>query len=96
MEWLRLHVKNFRMGNRETEEFIELQKELLNHKYKYYITNNPTISDYEFDMLERSSFEMAKSLGFNADRFDDPMPDEEHHVHFMVGFNVDSVYNEIK
>lgn len=80
----------------ETEEFIKLQKELLEHKYKYYVTNSPTISDYEYDMLERSSFTLAKSLGFNADRFEDPLPGEEHHVHWMVGFDVDNVYNEIK
>lgn len=81
---------------KETPEFIKLQKELLEHKYRYYVLSMPTISDYEYDMLERSSFEIAKSLGFNADRFDNPMPDEEHHVHWMVGFDVDSVYNEIK
>jgi NAD-dependent DNA ligase len=78
--------------NKESLEFTALQKELLEHKYKYYVLNTPTISDYEYDMLERSSFEMAKSLGFSADRFDNPMSDEAHHVHWMVGFDVDSIY----
>lgn len=28
--------------------------QLLEHKYKYYVQDAPTISDYEYDMLERA------------------------------------------
>ena len=76
------------------DEFNELQKELLRHKYLYYELNSPVISDYEYDMLERKSFSMAKELGFNADKFGDPKDNEKHHVHYMVGFNKDSIYWE--
>lgn len=77
----------------ESTEFIALQKELLRHKFLYYVQNTPEISDYEYDMLERQSFKLAQSLGFNADRFDNPMANEEHHVHWMVGYNDNSKYN---
>ena len=76
----------------ETEEFINLQKELLRHKFLYYIENKPEISDYDFDMLERSSYEIAKTLGFNADKFDDPQENEVHHVHWMIGYKEGSKY----
>lgn len=79
---------------KETQEFITLQKELLRHKFLYYVENNPEISDYDYDMLERSSFKMAQDLGFRADRFDDPEEEEVFHVHFMVGYKEGSPYNE--
>ena len=77
---------------KETKEFIELQKELLKHKYFYYNLNSPTITDYEYDMLELESFKMAKKLGFRADRFDDPRENEKHHIHWMVGYSKSEIY----
>lgn len=78
---------------KESQEFIALQKELLRHKFLYYVENKPEISDYDYDMLERKSYEMAKELGFNADRFDNPQPNEAHHIHWSVGYSENSVYN---
>lgn len=53
---------------KETKEFVELQKELLKHKKLYYVEDNAEISDYDFDMLEEQSYEMARELGFRADK----------------------------
>lgn len=40
------------MGKKEAKEKIEsLRKEISHHNYKYYVENNPEISDYEFDQL---------------------------------------------
>jgi hypothetical protein len=77
---------------KETEEFIELQKELLKHKKSYYVSDVSLISDYEYDMLEKRSLEEAKKLGFRADEWLGPEENEVHHVHWMVGFSEDSVY----
>jgi hypothetical protein len=77
---------------KETEEFIELQKELLKYKKSYYISDVSLISDYEYDMLEKRSLEEAKKLGFRANKWLGPEENEAHHVHWMVGFNKDSVY----
>ena len=78
---------------KETEDFILLQKELLKHKYLYYIENNPEISDYEYDMLELKSFKLAKELGFNSDKWEDPQENEKHHIHWMVGYDDKTIYN---
>lgn len=78
----------------ETPEFIALQKELLRHKFLYYVENTPEISDYDYDMLERKSYDMAQSLGFRADRYEDAEENEKHHVHWMIGYNEKSIYNE--
>ena len=77
----------------ETEEFIEVQKKLLQAKKEYYIDDAATMSDYDYDMLERKSMKMAKELGFKAERFEDPDDNEKHHVHWMVGYSEDSIYN---
>lgn len=40
------------MNKKDAEKQIKkLRKELSKHNYKYYVENNPTISDYEFDQL---------------------------------------------
>lgn len=80
---------------KETEEFIKLQQELLKHKYLYYIENEPKITDYHYDMLEKSSFKLAKDLGFNADPWEDPQENEKHHVHWMIGYSENSVYEKL-
>jgi NAD-dependent DNA ligase len=77
---------------KETEKFIQLQKDLLKHKKLYYIDNTPTISDYEYDMLEQSSYNLARELGFRADKWEDPEENEKHHIHWMVGHQEGSVY----
>jgi hypothetical protein len=35
------------------EQHRSLVFELLCHRYRYYVLHNPTISDYQYDMLER-------------------------------------------
>ena len=75
-----------------SEKFEQLQKELLRHKKLYYIEDNPEISDYDYDMLERRSFKMAQSLGFRGDSFEGPEENEKHHVHWMVGYQEGSPY----
>lgn len=79
---------------KESEEFIELQKELLRHKFLYHVQNTPEITDYDYDMLERKSFEMAKSLGYRADSYLGPEINELEHVHWLIGYNEHSIYNE--
>ncbi len=73
-------------------EFRNLQKELLKHKRLYYIEEKPIISDYEYDMLEKRSFVLAKALGFRADSWLGPDEFEKHHVHWMVGYKEGSIY----
>lgn len=77
---------------KETEEFVKLQKDLLQHKKLYYVDDMPTISDYDYDMLELSSYKLAKELGFRADRFEDPEENEKHHIHWMIGYKAGSIY----
>lgn len=40
------------------EQIEALRKELHRHNYNYYVLNNPTISDYEFDRMMRDLQEM--------------------------------------
>ncbi|XLS30892.1 NAD-dependent DNA ligase LigA [Flavobacteriaceae bacterium M23B6Z8] len=39
------------MGKNPKEEIDELRETLRNHNYKYYVLDQPVISDYEFDMM---------------------------------------------
>jgi DNA ligase (NAD+) len=40
------------MNEKEAEKLIKRLREEINlHNYRYYVQNNPTISDYEFDLL---------------------------------------------
>ena len=49
------------MKKSEAKKDIEkLRKEINDHNYKYYVENNPVISDYEFDQL----FKKLESLIF--------------------------------
>lgn len=43
-------------------EFEELGKEVLMHKYFYYVLNMPTISDQQYDELEIKYTKLAKTL----------------------------------
>jgi NAD-dependent DNA ligase len=76
----------------ETEEFVKLQKGLLQHKKLYYVDDMPTISDYDYDMLELKSYKMAQGLGFKADKWEDPEENEKHHIHWMIGYKEGSIY----
>lgn len=51
------------------EKFLKLERELLEHKYRYYVLFNTTISDYDYDMLERKWFQMGEDLGINMDTY---------------------------
>lgn len=77
----------------ETPEFIALQKELLFHKKMYYVEDMSVISDYDYDMLENKSYKMAQELGFRADKWEGAEENEKHHVHWMVGYDEKSIYN---
>lgn len=44
------------------DEFEKLGRELLRHKYLYYVKAEPEISDYEYDMLERKYSRMSLSI----------------------------------
>jgi NAD-dependent DNA ligase len=68
-------------------EFEDLQRELLKHKYLYYVKTKPIISDYDYDMLEVKSRKLAKQLGFRADEWEGPEENEKDHVHWMVDFD---------
>jgi len=68
------------------DKFDALQKELMEHRKAYYVDNAPTITDFDYDMLEMKSLLMAKELGFRADRWLGPEENEKHHVHWMVGY----------
>ena len=35
----------------ETQRIVQLRRELHEHNYRYYVENQPTISDYDFDQL---------------------------------------------
>lgn len=78
----------------ETEEFIELQKELLRHKFLYHIQHTPEITDYDYVILYRKSVDLARSLGFRARPYLGPEENEAHHVHWMSGYNENSIYHE--
>lgn len=45
------------------QRFIKLGWELLEHKCRYYVMNKPTISDYNYDMIEKEYDALAAELG---------------------------------
>ena len=75
-------------------EFHLIQLYLLLHKYLYYEKNKPMLYDHGFDIAEKYSYTLASNLGFRADKSLGPEENEKNHVHWMVGFNMDSVYWE--
>ena len=70
-----------------TTAFDKVQRDLLKHKYLYYVKSAPIISDYAYDMMEKESRELAKQLGFRADQWEGPADNEKDHVHWMVDFD---------
>lgn len=75
-------------------EFEHIQKFLLLHKYLYYEKNKPMLDDQGYDSAEAYSFTLAKNLGFRVDKYLGPEENEKHHVHWMIGFNIESIYWE--
>ena len=51
------------MNKAEAKKNIEqLREEINTHNYKYYVENNPTISDYEFDQLLKKLEDLEKQF----------------------------------
>lgn len=46
----------------EEKQFIKLGWQLLEHKYRYYVLDQPIIQDHEYDQLEREYDRLAKLL----------------------------------
>jgi len=44
----------------EKERILRLRRELHEHNHRYYVENNPTISDYDFDMMMHELQELEK------------------------------------
>src|SRR5437868_982911 len=42
-----------RTGGMNNKRIVELRKQIREHDYRYYVLDEPTISDYEFDQLMR-------------------------------------------
>lgn len=58
--------KSVNMDQKEALNKIEqLQKELEEHNYKYYVLAQPEISDYEFDMKLKELDKLEKEAGIN-------------------------------
>lgn len=45
------------------KEWQEMAKILLGHKYWYYMENTQTISDYEYDVLEKKWEDLGRRIG---------------------------------
>jgi len=43
----------FQNDNNERDRIVQLRKELHEHNHRYYVLNQPTIGDMEFDMMMR-------------------------------------------
>lgn len=43
--------------------FVKLGWELIEHKFRYYILNNPIIGDTDFDKMEHEYRDLAEELG---------------------------------
>lgn len=72
------------MINEELLKFQILSKQLYLHKYRYYILNNPIITDQEYDLMEFRYVKMAKNMGIEPE------------IANMIGFNRNHpYYNEL-
>lgn len=67
-------------------DFKRVQSRLLEAKRMYYKKHISIMTDYEFDLLERHSFKLAKRLGFRADKYKGPKKNERNHIHWMIGY----------
>lgn len=58
------------MGEREVitaeqvMEYRRLKKLIIEAKYEYYELSRPTMSDYDYDMLEKEYDKLAKEMGW--------------------------------
>lgn len=50
-------------------KFNEITLELLMHKYRYYVLDNPSVSDYTYDMIERDWTKLGEKLGINMEDY---------------------------
>ena len=54
-----------------SEKIFSLRKKLHDHNYRYYVLDEPTISDYDFDMMLKELNDLEKS---NPEFFDKNSP----------------------
>lgn len=52
-------------NNKALQKIRELQKELEDHNYRYYVLNGPVISDYDFDMKLKELEKLEKEHGID-------------------------------
>lgn len=64
------------------KQFEDLGKKLYKHKYHYYELDSPSITDQEYDMLERDYVQMAEDLGKDPE------------ISNMIGFDKNHRYFE--
>lgn len=50
-------------NQQKKERYVFLSWKILEHKARYYMYNAPTITDYEYDMLEKEYDALADELG---------------------------------
>ncbi len=61
------------------EEFNKLTIELLKHKFRYYKQDRPTISDYQYDVMEHRWLKMGRELGIDMDSYEHWVDFDEKH-----------------
>lgn len=67
------------------KKYYNLETDLLFHKYRYYELNDPVITDYEYDMLEKEARNISTIM------------DSISSVHSMVGFTKNHrLWNKVK
>lgn len=69
------------------QKIVQLREELRRHNYNYYVVDNPTISDYDFDIKLKSLQELEDKL---PEYFDPTSPTQR------VGGEVTKNFNTIK
>ena len=55
--------KNIDKNNEKIKKMEELIREIEKHNYNYYVLDNPTISDSEYDKLYYSLVDLEKETG---------------------------------
>lgn len=71
----------------DEEKYKEMAITLLAHKYRYYVLNQPTISDWDYDLMERDFFRLSFKLGKIEDSFGGDAPN-------WVGFDTNHEFAE--
>ncbi len=57
----------FQNDNNERDRIVQLRKELHEHNHRYYVLNQPTIGDMEFDMMMRELQDLEAKYSDMAD-----------------------------